>query len=247
MRPIVTDQAVWSVSPSVTLVRPAKTAEPIEMSFGLRLGWAQGIPVWYLSDKKCVLDRGRDPPLEGEILRRNGRPIVKYRGHSAVTCVKIAEPIVILFGLWARTGLRHHKLDGSPDPPWKGQFWGKGAPIVKYRDFLPWAVQKRLNRSICHLGCGLGWTEWSTNSIVFARWRLKSRRIRQVAPMCPRERLGEHIGATWRIRLNRLYAAAMRPYVKLLWPLVIIQLLRVMGIKHCIVNQYLQVFRVFTA
>ena len=29
-----------------------------------------------------------------------------------------------------------------------------------------------------------------------------------------------HIGATWRIRLNRPYAAAMRPYVKLLWPLV---------------------------
>jgi len=25
-----------------------------------------------------------------------------------------------------------------------------------------------------------------------------------------------HIGTTWRIRLNRLYAAAMRPYVKLL-------------------------------
>jgi len=33
---------------------------------------------------------------------------------------------------------------------------------------------------------------------------------------------GVHIGATWRIRLNRLCAAAMRPYVKkLLWPLVL--------------------------
>jgi len=31
---------------------------------------------------------------------------------------------------------------------------------------------------------------------------------------------GVHIGATWRIRLNRPYAAAMWPYVKLLWPLV---------------------------
>jgi len=31
-----------------------------------------------------------------------------------------------------------------------------------------------------------------------------------------------HIGATWRTRLNRPCAAAMRPYVKLLWPLVII-------------------------
>jgi len=29
---------------------------------------------------------------------------------------------------------------------------------------------------------------------------------------------GVHIDATWRIRLNRPSAAAMRPYVKLLWP-----------------------------
>jgi len=34
--------------------------------------------------------------------------------------------------------------------------------------------------------------------------------------------IGVHIGATWRIRLNRPCAAAMRPYVKLLWPLVIV-------------------------
>jgi len=31
---------------------------------------------------------------------------------------------------------------------------------------------------------------------------------------------GVHIGATWRIQLNRPFAAAMQPYVKLLWPLV---------------------------
>jgi len=36
-------------------------------------------------------------------------------------------------------------------------------------------------------------------------------RICQVAPI-----MGEEIGATWRIRLNRLSATAMRPYVKLL-------------------------------
>jgi len=38
MRPTVTNQVVWSVGLSVTLVSPAKTAEPIEMLFGL---WAQ--------------------------------------------------------------------------------------------------------------------------------------------------------------------------------------------------------------
>jgi len=31
-----------------------------------------------------------------------------------------------------------------------------------------------------------------------------------------------HSGATWRIPLNRLSAAAIRPVVKLLWPLVIV-------------------------
>jgi len=37
MRPIVNNRVAWSVSLSVTLVNPAKTAEPIEMPFEL---WA---------------------------------------------------------------------------------------------------------------------------------------------------------------------------------------------------------------
>jgi len=85
-------------------------------------------------------------------------------------------------------------------------------------------VQKRLSPSICHLGCGLGWAERSTSSIVFFRWRqwpmctssIAFARWRQCAIM------GGHFGATWRIRLNRASAAAMWPYVKLLWPLVIL-------------------------
>jgi len=59
---------------------------------------------------------------------------------------------------------------GVQIPHEKGLFWGKGSPIVKYRDCLPWAVQKQLNRSICNLGCGLGWAEGSTSSIIFAKW-----------------------------------------------------------------------------
>ena len=39
----------------------------------------------------------------------------------------------------------------------------------------------------------------------------------------PLDPMWGHIDATWRIRLNRPSAAAMRPYVKLLWPLVIIR------------------------
>ena len=76
-------------------------------------------------------------------------------------------------------------------------------------DILPWAVQKWLNRSICRLGCGLGWTEGSTSSIVFDMWR-------QCAHM------GGHNGATWRIRLNRPSEVTMQSYVKLLWPPAII-------------------------
>jgi len=58
-----------------------------------------------------------------------------------------------------------------------------------------------------HLGCGLGWAEGTASSEVFAGWR-------QCALM------GRYIGATWRIRLNRSSAVAMRRCVKLLWPLL---------------------------
>jgi len=36
------------------------------------------------------------------------------------------------FGLWTPTGPRNHKLDGVQIPHEKGQFWGKGSPIVVY-------------------------------------------------------------------------------------------------------------------
>jgi len=46
MRPIVTDRVAWSVGLwiglSVTLVSPAKTAEPINMLFGLMTRVGQG-------------------------------------------------------------------------------------------------------------------------------------------------------------------------------------------------------------
>jgi len=48
-------------------------------------------------------------------------------------------------------------LDGVQIPMQRGNFEGKRPPIVKYRDSLPWTVQKRLNWSICRLVCGLGY------------------------------------------------------------------------------------------
>jgi len=47
--------------------------------------------------------------------------------HSAVTCAKTAEPIVMLFGLWAQGIIN---LIGSRSLHEKGQYWGKGSPIV---------------------------------------------------------------------------------------------------------------------
>ena len=42
--------------------------------------------------------------------------------------------------------------------PWEWAILkGEGRPIVKNRDTLRSSVQKRLNRSRCRLGCGLGW------------------------------------------------------------------------------------------
>jgi len=73
MRPIVTDRVALSVGLSVTLVIPAKTAELIEMQFGL---WAWMCP-W-----NHVLDAGPDAPQEGVILSGEGQPVVKYSGSA---------------------------------------------------------------------------------------------------------------------------------------------------------------------
>ena len=74
MRSVVTDRVAWSVGQSVclsvTLVSPAKTAEPIKMPFELRT-WVDPV--------NHVLDGGPDPPWEGTILRGKGHPIVKHR------------------------------------------------------------------------------------------------------------------------------------------------------------------------
>jgi len=135
---------------------------------------------------------------------------VAWSVHRSVTTVspaKTAPPIEMLFGLKTQVGPVNRVLDGVQIPHNKGQFWGKRLPIVKYWNFLPWAVQKQLNQLTCCLGGGLRWDEESTCSIVFARWRQCSH-------------IGGHIGTTWRIQLNHPSAAAMQSYVKFLWPLV---------------------------
>ena len=97
MRPIVTDRVAWSVGlsvcRSVTLVSSAKTAEPIEMPFGLRTLVGPG---------NHLLDGGPDFPMGRDNFGGKGRPIVKYRNslRSSVQKRLNRSP----FGLWARMG-----------------------------------------------------------------------------------------------------------------------------------------------
>ena len=95
-RPIVIDQVAWSVCRlaclSVTLVSPAKTAEPIEMPFGV---WTQ------VGQRKHV--RWDPSPWQREIIR--GKDMPGYaRRHSAMSCAKLAKSIDFPFGLWTQVG-----------------------------------------------------------------------------------------------------------------------------------------------
>jgi len=70
MRPIVTDRLVWCVGLYVIVVSPAKTAEPIEMPFGLRT---------LVGPENHVLDDGTDLPVGRGNFEGKLCPIGKYR------------------------------------------------------------------------------------------------------------------------------------------------------------------------
>ena len=61
-----------SACESVTVVSPAKTAEPIEMSFVM---WT------WVDPRNCVLDGDPDPPWERAIFRGMGQPSVGNTVH----------------------------------------------------------------------------------------------------------------------------------------------------------------------
>ena len=76
-------------------MRLAKTAEPIEMPFGLRTR----VDPW-----NHVLDGVQIPAWEGTILGERDAHCKVY-GHSGVNCAKTAEPIDLSFGCglgWAK-------------------------------------------------------------------------------------------------------------------------------------------------
>jgi len=264
MQPTVTNRVAWSVGLSVHLLHQwavQKMDEPVQNSrccFGWRFSWAQetvafevviGNLLGHASQRALQYNRN----IQYTEFRLWAGPIVRWlvgRLRGRGTSLDVHHVCSILNDRCLWTSLAVNVLNGVHIAHGKGQFWGKRAPIVKYRDFLPWAVQKRLNWSISHLDCGLGWAQWSTSSVVFARLRKcasamscvkmaepfdfpfglwtqvglrkhKFHRIRQVAPR-QRALMGGHIGATWRIWWNCLSAVAMLLYAKLLWPLVTI-------------------------
>jgi len=159
-----------------------------------------------------MIDGVEIPHRKGQFWGK-GSPIVTY---SAVIFSKTAESIVMLLDWPKESWIR---LDS--EPLWEGEIWGKGSLIEKYRDILPWAVQKRLNWSICHLGYGLRWAEGSTGSVIFARWR-QCTQFQSYSP-------GGASVPTWEVHWRHL-ANTIEPsvcggdvvYVKLLWPFVAI-------------------------
>jgi len=80
-------------------VSPAHTAGPIEMLFEL---WTRVGP------GNHVLDAVQMPCGKGQLWRRKGRPIVKYRDTLRLSVQKKAESIKMPFGLWARMGPGKH-------------------------------------------------------------------------------------------------------------------------------------------
>ena len=94
-----------------------------------------------------------------------------------------------------------------PIPLWEGAIFGERGDRCKVYGFSAVSCSKRLIRSTCRFGCGLGCAEGSTfkfnriclqmapictSSIVFARWH-----------QCA------FVGATWRIRLSCCGDAAL--------------------------------------
>jgi len=157
------------------LVSPAKTAEPIEMPFGLRT---------WVSPENHALDAG--PETHGKWqFSGEGASHWKVQEHSAVICAKTTDTIEMLFGFWPRIAPWNHLLDGHPDSPREGAILGERGAHCKVQGL---AEHKKLNRSICHNGLRtrVGQRKHNFN------------RIRQVVPMC------RHGRAYWRHLANTI-------------------------------------------
>jgi len=105
---------------SVAVVSPAKTAELMEMLFGL---WAQRDP------RNHMLDGGPDRPMGRGNFEERGEQatIVKYRD-AVLSCAKMAEPIKVPFGLWTHCMIRIKNCKIFPTPGVFSTRDGTGSP-----------------------------------------------------------------------------------------------------------------------
>jgi len=117
---------------------------------------------------------GSRSPWEGSIFEeRDTHFTARNMENSAVTCKKTAEPIVMPFGLWARTGPRSHELDGSRSPMRRGNYGEKGRLLQSIETFC-----RELYKTAKPIDLPFGLYTW------VGQRKHKFNRICQVAPMC---------------------------------------------------------------
>jgi len=139
------------------------------------------------------------PIITDRVARSVGRSVTQW-------ALKTAEPIEMSFRVLIRLDPRNHVLDGGTDPPCEWVILtGKGT-LSHARRHSDASCAKMAEP----IDLPFGLTRVSRRKHTFNR-------IRHVAPMYPNGR------AHWCHLTNtndRPSAAAMRPYAKLLWPLV---------------------------
>ena len=89
-------------------------------------------------------------------------------------------------------------MGSSPPPKESGNFEGSGASHCKICTLWS-SVEKRLNRSRCRLGCGLGWAQ---GIITCVRWGSRGVRDVTMATIFWLSIHGVHIEG-WRVRVRR--------------------------------------------
>jgi len=108
---VVSLSVCLSVCLSVTIVSPAKNAEPIGMPFGL---WTR------VDQRNHEFEGVQIPPCEGTILRGEGAAHRKVYGRYAISCANTAEPITMSFWMWTRVGPNKHASDvGHVGATWR--------------------------------------------------------------------------------------------------------------------------------
>jgi len=190
-------------------------------------GWTDRDAVWVEDSggqENHVLDGGPDHEWGEEIFFLGGRGNPSY-SIGPLSCELWKNGWTDRYALWVEDldGPKESHIIWGPDPPMgRGNFEGERVPCVKYRDLLPWAVQKRWSdRLAVWVGDSGGPKEARVQAYSPCGASVhKFSRFRQVAPMC------SHGRAHWRnlanIRLNHPSAAPMQPYVILHWPLVML-------------------------